>query len=142
LEDALNQLIDKAKRKIVICSCEFSKSDFILNERIKFKLNSGCEIIIFGNHKSQMIDLRKEFEDFDNLMVYSWNEPRKKSLFHIKSITIDGNHCYIGSANLSINAMKNSSEWGIITDSPDLCGDLNDYVNELISLGRFEEVNI
>ena len=74
------------------------------------------------------------------LRAFSWVSPRRGSLFHIKAITVDGNMAYIGSANLSRNAMENSAEWGIVSYSPDLCSDLEEYIEKLTQDGRFSEV--
>ena len=53
---------------------------------------------------------------------------------------IDENMVYMGSANLSRNAMQNSAEWGLISHSPEICRDLTNYIQELKKLGRFTEV--
>ncbi len=74
------------------------------------------------------------------LKAFCWVPPRKKSLFHIKAIMIDENMVYMGSANLSRNAMQNSAEWGLISHSPEICRDLTNYIQELKKLGRFTEV--
>ena len=144
LSEALRQLIRRASSSIVICSCEFtSKADFILNEEITYQLKRNREVRVFGNHPDQMEDMMDEYGD-QGLRAYHWVRPkeaRKGSLFHIKAITVDGNWIYIGSANMSSNAMDNSVEWGVIAQSPELCMDLNDYVSELLSTGLFKEVS-
>jgi len=137
----LRQLIKKARNQITICSCEYTtKYDFILSEEITNQLDNGVNVSIYGNKLDQMKSLRKNWKGVNELRVFSWNEPRAKSLFHIKAITIDNNHCYLGSANFSRNAMKNSVEWGIITHSTDLCLDLESYIKQLVDDGLFSEV--
>ena len=142
LSEGLRQLIRKAS-EIIICSCEFtSKADFILNEEITCQLKRNREVGVFGNHSDQMEDMMDAYGDL-GLRAYRWLRPkesRETSLFHIKASTVDGTWIYIGSANMSLNAMENSVEWGVIAQSPELCTDLNDYVSELISSGLFKEV--
>ena len=109
LENGISNLVKRAKRKIVLCSCEFnSKSDFILTRLINEKLKSGCKIEIYGNDLSQLKIFRSAFQSKE-LDVNVWNPPADKSLFHIKSILVDDTFVYLGSANLSINGMNNSS---------------------------------
>ena len=140
LEEALRQLIRKANRSILICSCEFTGStNFILNEEITKQLQRGRKVTVYGNHSSQMTLLKATYGDM-GLRAFSWVSPRDMSLFHIKAITVDGNMAYIGSANLSRNAMANNAEWGIISHSPDLCSNLEHYIEELTQTGRFVEV--
>ena len=129
-----------AKRSVVICSCEFTSSqDFILNEQIKKKLREGRKVTVYGNNFSQMEDMKEEYGRY-GMRVMSWVKPREKSLFHIKAVVIDDQWIYIGSANMSFNAMRNSAEWGIIGNSPDICNELLEYVAELEDTGRFTEV--
>ena len=140
LAEALRQLIGKATQRIVICSCEFtSKTDFILNEEITKQLRKGREVLVYGNHSGQMSQLKAAYGEM-GLRAFHWVQPRRGSLFHIKAITVDGNRAYIGSANLSKNAMVNSAEWGVIAHSPDLCRDLDHYIDQLHSQGRFKEL--
>jgi len=121
----------------------------------KYSISWGkeCKVSVYGNSEEQMIGLKenfKNYEGYNNLRVFKWNPPTvgrtdkqvKRSLFHIKAITVDNNHCYLGSANLSWNAMQNSVEWGIVTHSTDLCLDLESYIDELVDNGRFVEVTL
>lgn len=140
LVEALRQLIRKADRSIMICSCEFTgNTKFILKEEITKQLQRGRKVTVYGNHSAQMTRLKAAYGDM-GLRAFYWVPPRQKSLFHIKAITVDGNMAYIGSANLSPNAMENSAEWGIISHSPDLCSELQLYIEELTQRGRFVEV--
>lgn len=152
LIESIRQLIKKARHNIIICSCEFTNgADFVINDEIINQLERGCKVSVYGNSQEQMKGLKKNFkgcEGYNNLRVFTWNPPTvgrtkkqvKLSLFHIKAITVDNNHCYLGSANLSWNAMQNSVEWGIVTHSTDLCLDLESYIDELVDNGRFTEV--
>ena len=154
LIESIRQLIKKARHNIIICSCEFTNgSDFVINDEIINQLERGCKVSVYGNSQEQMKGLKKNFkgcEGYNNLRVFTWNPPTvgrtkkqvKLSLFHIKAITVDNNHCYLGSANLSWNAMQNSVEWGIVTHSTDLCLDLESYIDELVDNGRFTEVTL
>ena len=142
LERGLYGLVKSAKRKIVLCSCEFnSKSDFMLTQLITEKLKEKCTIEIYGNDLRQLKIFRSSF-DSSFLKVYVWKPPAERSLFHIKSVLIDDTFVYLGSANLSINAMKNSSEWGITTNSPDLCRSLQEYLSKLRSCELFEQLEL
>ena len=53
---------------------------------------------------------------------------------------VDGAKLYMGSANLSENAITNSAEWGFILDNPETCVKLERYLAHLHSEGRFEVV--
>ena len=140
LLEALRQRIRKAKRSIVICSCEFTSSeDFILNEQISKQLRDGREVTVYGNSRSQMDAMKLSYGP-KGMRVMSWVKPRDMSLFHIKAIVIDDQWLYIGSANMSFNAMRNSAEWGIIGNSPDICKELLEYVSEMEETGLFVEV--
>ena len=140
LLEALRQLIRRASSNVIICSCEFtSQQDFILNEEITRQLKRNRVVRVYGNHIEQMTDMKDVYGDL-GLRAFHWVPPRKKSLFHIKAITVDANWLYIGSANLSYNALNNSAEWGFIAHSPEICKDLNDYVQKLHSTGRFVEM--
>lgn len=124
----------------MICSCEFtSQQDFILNEELLGQLRKNRDVRVYGNHIGQMADIKDVYGDL-GLRSFHWLPERKNSLFHIKAITVDANWLYIGSANLSYNAMNNSAEWGLIAHSPEICMDLNEYVEELYSTGRFKEL--
>ena len=141
LEEGLMEIMSRAKRKIILCTCEFnSKSDFLLTQKISEKLNVNCEIIVYGNNRKQLNALRNSFES-PSLKVNLWNPPNEKSLFHIKAVLIDDTFVYIGSANLSINAMSNSAEWGITGNSSDLCKSLQEYICKLEQLNLFEVIS-
>ena len=140
LVEAIRQRIRMAKRSIVICSCEFTSSqDFILNEQITKKLREGRKVTVYGNNHTQMEAMKTHYGPL-GMRVMSWVEPREKSLFHIKAVVIDDQWIYMGSANMSFNAMRNSAEWGIIGNSPDISNELLHYVAELEETGRFMEV--
>ena len=140
LEEGLMEIITRAKRKIILCACEFnSRSNFLLTENISRKLNENCEVYVYGNNSKQLNALRNSFES-TLLKVNVWIPPAEKSLFHIKAVLIDDTFVYLGSANLSINAMFNSAEWGITANSPDLCKSLQDYINKLEKLNLFKEI--
>lgn len=131
LESGILEILSRAKRSIVICSCEFnSRSDFLLSGKLYEKLNQGCKIRVFGNNYRQLHSLWSSFNS-PNLDVNVWNPPAEKSLFHIKAVVVDDTYIYIGSANLSINAMTNSSEWGLTGNSPDIALSLVNYLKEL-----------
>ena len=131
LEAGIIEILSRAKRSIIICSCEFnSRSDFLLSGKLYEKLKQGCKIRVYGNHHRQLHALWSSFND-PNLDVNVWNSPAEKSLFHIKAVIVDDTYIYIGSANLSINAMTNSSEWGLTGNSPDIALSLVNYLKEL-----------
>ena len=81
LEEALRQLIRKAKNSITICSCEFTGSkNFILNEEITIQLKKGKRVIVYGNDGSQMRNLVATYGDL-GLKAFCWIPPRKKAFF-------------------------------------------------------------
>ena len=89
LVEALRQRIKMAKRSVVICSCEFTSSqDFILNEQIIKKLREGREVVVYGNNRAQMEEMKLSYGPL-GMRVMSWIEPRDMSLFHIKAVMID-----------------------------------------------------
>jgi len=140
LVDALRQRIKRAKRSIVMCSCEFTSStDFILNDVLRNQLLSGRSVTVYGNDRGQMGAMKDAYGNL-GMKTLAWVSPRKNSLFHIKATVVDDQWVYMGSANMSHNAMANSAEWGLIGNSPDICQELLAYVDELESTGLFEEV--
>ena len=60
----------------------------------------------------------------------------------IKAIVVDDTRLYLGSANLSKNAITASAEWGIICESPDIIQRLRAYLDHLIERGRLKEVEV
>ena len=141
LQEALRQMLKRAKRSIVLCSCEFSsQADFILNEEVVAKMQINREVSVYGNDPTQMKSMKAIYSDL-GMRVYVWKPPRDRSLFHIKAIIVDDVQIYMGSANMSKNAMTNSAEWGIIANSPEICQKLRKYLDDLIESRRFEEVD-
>ena len=140
LVDSLRSRIRKAKREIIICSCEYTSStDFVLNTEILSQLKNNRSVAVYGNSQERLQELVNNYGRF-GLKVFRWIPPRDSSLFHIKAVMIDNQWIYIGSANMSENAMRNSAEWGIIGQSPDLVGELKNYISELEDTGRFVEM--
>ena len=141
LVDSLRNRIKKAKKEIILCSCEFTPdSGFILIDEIRRQLAHNRKVTVYGNPSPKLTKLAEK-EELDGLRVFEWKPPREKSLFHIKAITIDDQWIYIGSANLSYNAMNNSAEWGVIGNSPDLVKELKGYITELVATGMFEQIS-
>ena len=140
LVDSLRSRIRKAKREIIICSCEYTSStDFVLNKEVHSQLRNNRSVSVYGNSVQRLQELVDNFGRY-GLKVFRWIPPRDSSLFHIKAVMIDNQWIYIGSANMSENAMRNSAEWGIIGQSPDMVKELKSYISELEDSGRFREM--
>ena len=65
---------------------------------------------------------------------------RAKVCTYIKAIAADGDSLYIGSANLTPNAMTNSAEWGAVLSSPEMVEALHQHTLDLKEAGLLAEV--
>jgi phosphatidylserine/phosphatidylglycerophosphate/cardiolipin synthase-like enzyme len=114
---------------------------WFLWEEISEKVSEGdVRLRVFGDRKKQVERLVGRYKS-KGARGWSWVQlnDEDSSLFHIKALIVDEN-IYLGSANFSGLAMSDSAEWGIIARSPDLCRELNRYLNHLVNEGRMEEV--
>jgi len=146
LERALKDMVSEANHEIILVSYSISSfsKDFFLEETIKERIKSGVKLKIFGDNLNEVNKLHSKFKHInsDNEGWY-WAESNE-GLFHIKSIIVDKKHSgklYIGSANLSKNAMTKSAELGILTESRELSIRLNNYLNHLKKEGLIKKLS-
>ena len=145
LANELIHLIHKAKISIEIHGyelTEFFNKDLVLYEALRERLNFGATLSIYGNDKDQIEDINQDmFLKYRGKVQYFFykipdtlgSEAKEKSLYHPKAIVIDERLMYIGSANISQNAMKNSVEIGAIIEDTGQCKELKKFVNYLIA---------
>ena len=144
LANELIRLINKAKISIEIHGyelTEFFNKDWILYDSLRSRLELGATLSIYGNYKSQLEDINKKmFDKHKNKVKYFfYNKPdslepeaKNNSIYHPKAIVVDQRLMYIGSANISQNAMKNSVEIGIIIEDSGQCRQLKKFTDYLI----------
>jgi phosphatidylserine/phosphatidylglycerophosphate/cardiolipin synthase-like enzyme len=143
LEGALKDMVYEARESITVVSYSMStwSEGWFLWEEISEKVSEGdVRLRVFGDRKKQVERLVGRYKS-KGARGWSWVQlnDEDSSLFHIKALIVDEN-IYLGSANFSGLAMSDSAEWGIIARSPDLCRELNRYLNHLVNEGRMEEV--
>jgi phosphatidylserine/phosphatidylglycerophosphate/cardiolipin synthase-like enzyme len=141
LEDGIKKLIKKAKNKIILVSFSLTSynSNWYLHRVIDDKVKNGVKLVVFGNNHTEVRNLVSRFRHLGSL-GYSWKRDESNGLFHIKAIIVDDLHIYFGSANLSENSIKNSAEMGFISSNTEICICLQNYLEHLIDIGRFELV--
>jgi phosphatidylserine/phosphatidylglycerophosphate/cardiolipin synthase-like enzyme len=145
LANELIHLIGRAKISIDIHGyelTEFFNKDWVLYNALKEKLEHGAILSIYGNDKNQIENINEVmFHNHKGQVKYFFykkpdkldSEAKKKSLYHPKAIVVDQRLMYIGSANISQNAMKNSVEIGAIIEDAGQCKELKKFVNYLIA---------
>ena len=144
LANELIRTITKAKISIEIHGyqlTEFFNKDWILYNAIRERLEYGATLSIYGNEKTQVQEINQlMFKKHKDKVKYFFYKPpeslnpekKKKSLYHPKAIIVDGRLMYIGSANISQNAMTNSVEIGVIIEGADKCKQLRNFTDYLI----------
>jgi phosphatidylserine/phosphatidylglycerophosphate/cardiolipin synthase-like enzyme len=146
LEQALKDMISEANHEIILVSYSISSfsDDFFLEERIKDRIKKGVKLKIFGEEQLQVNKLFTRYK-LSNSDVEGWYwDKNSRGLFHIKSIIVDRKHVgkiYLGSANLSKNAMKYSAELGVLTESKELCFRLYKYLDHLKAEGKLKKLS-
>jgi phosphatidylserine/phosphatidylglycerophosphate/cardiolipin synthase-like enzyme len=86
---------------------------------------------VFGHKKEEVRFITSIYRDYD-VEGYYYKNPNEKSLYHIKAIIIDGLYIYIGSANLSKNALQNSAELGIFLENRKIAESISNFTQHLI----------
>ena len=141
MEDALVALIAGANTNIRLLSYSLPtwNRDWFLFDPIEAAINRGVQLEVYAQQHSNVERLVSRHRASNQIRGWYWNQ-EQGDLFHIKGIVVDGVRVYIGSANLSHNGIKHSAEWGLVTESPDLCMELERYINHLIENGKLQEV--
>ena len=110
LAEGIFSLFRKARHSIHIHG--FSLTGFYdeqtFDKPILDALNRNVELKVFGDKKDQVNFIKSVYRDY-NVQCYYFNRHNTKSLYHIKAIIIDDLYIYVGSANLSNNALYNLS---------------------------------
>ena len=141
MENALIALISSANNRIRLLSYSLPtwNNDWFLFEPIKAAIDRGVQLEVFGQQYSNVERLVSRHRSSNQIRGWYWNQ-EGGDLFHIKGIVVDQIRVYIGSANLSQNGIKHSAEWGVVTESPDLCLELDRYIAHLIENKKLQEV--
>ena len=155
LEEAMIRLIDGAKYSLHIVSFSLPAYSprWYLHGAVDRAAKRGLSIKIHAHKYSEVYNLLDRLRDF-RPEPEGWHylpDPTEQkdpvdgnsgALFHIKAIMVDGNKIYMGSANLSQNAVKGNSEWGLVSESPEMCRQLELYLKHLESNGNFQRVQL
>ena len=141
LEDAIRNMVGTAKKSLHLVSYSLPNynSGWYLHDIIEDCVNRGVKLIVHANSKTEVQRLVARHRH-RNIAGYSWVKTGNSDIFHIKAIIVDGIRLYLGSANLSQNAITHSAEWGMISHSPDICLSLEKYLNHLQKIGSFEVI--
>jgi phosphatidylserine/phosphatidylglycerophosphate/cardiolipin synthase-like enzyme len=141
LDDAIRSMISSAKKSLHLISYSLPNynSNWYLHDLIEDCFARGVKLIVHANSKTEVQRLVARHRHRD-VTGYSWIKIGDYDIFHIKAIIVDGVRLYFGSANLSQNAITHSAEWGMISESPDICLSLEKYLNHLQGIGRFEVI--
>jgi len=133
LAEGIFSLFRKARHSIHIHG--FSLTGFYdeqtFDKPILDALNRNVELKVFGDKKDQVNFIKSVYRDY-NVQCYYFNRHNTKSLYHIKAIIIDDLYIYVGSANLSNNALYNSAELGLFMENRKVIDSLSRYTNHLI----------
>lgn len=141
LEDAIRSMIRKAKKSVHLISYSLPNynSSWYLHDLIEDCVSRGIKLIVHANSKTEVQRLVARHRH-RKVSGYAWVKQGESDIFHIKAIIVDGVRLYLGSANLSQNAITHSAEWGLISYSPETCISLEKYLTHLCNIGRFEEM--
>ena len=140
LEEGISSLIRGAREYVHLISFSLPayNPNWYLHGAIEHAVKKGARLTVHANNHTEVKGLIDRHRN-RGARGWSYSNP-EGGIFHIKAIMVDGRKLYIGSANLSENAISGSAEWGIISESPDLCMQLESYLNHLEEGGYFTEV--
>ena len=151
LEFAMKEMISSAKEHLHLVSFSLPaySPKWYLHDVVDKAVKRGVKLRVHAQKRSEVKSLTERLRNFD---VRGWffqpaSNPQEitdppandSGIFHIKAIMVDGVRIYLGSANLSVNAVTNSAEWGLISESPDMCRQLEGFLHHLEESGRFQE---
>ena len=135
LKQGILSLIRKARHTIEIHG--FSLAGFyneeIFDQPLVLQLKRGIKLSVFGNNGKEIRYIHSIYREYQP-RCYRWaneNAP-EKSIYHIKAVIVDGLYVYVGSANLSKNALENSSEIGLFVEDHKLAQEIEDFTAHLI----------
>ena len=140
LEEAISSLIRGAKEYVHLISFSLPayNQNWYLHAAIEHAVSKGARLEVHANNFTEVCGLISRHRN-RGARGWAYSNP-EGGIFHIKAIMVDGRKLYLGSANLSENAISESAEWGIISDSPDICMQLESYLRHLEDRGYFTEV--
>ena len=141
LEGDLTRLIKKAKNEIILMAYNIGTSSQLflqaailnkLQNKPKLKIKLYCDTLTDATNFSSLYHDWKR-----NIEIKHWTiDNDNYSKFHIKSIIVDQQHIYIGSANLSYTAMTHSAECGIFLTDTKFYESIQQYVDVLEEYGK------
>jgi len=143
LVEGIRTLIRKARSSISIHGYSlkgFQERDLFDHELIS-KLKSGVSLKIYGDSKDEVEFVCSIYRMYDVegfSFVHRLAEGHGK--YHIKAVVVDGFLTYLGSANLSITGLHNSSEIGLIIEGNKVPEELEYYVQHLKNTGLISRV--
>lgn len=144
LENAIRQLVLSARNSVKLLSYSLPSYDdnWFLHNALDTAAKKGVRIKFYGDRETEIRTAVSRLSHI-NPKTEGWYWVQDgRDLFHIKAIVVDDTRLYLGSANLSKNAITASAEWGIICESPDIIQRLRAYLDHLIERGRLKEVEV
>ena len=144
LENAIRQLVLSARSSVKLLSHSLPSYDgnWFLHNALDTAARAGVSIQFYGDRETEIMTAVSRLS-YINEKTEGWYWVQNgMDLFHIKAIVVDDTRLYLGSANLSKNAITASAEWGIVCESPDIIQRLCAYLNHLIERGRLKAVEV
>ena len=141
LHDAIVSLINSARDSIHLVSYSLPvyNQGWYLHDVIESAMQRNVKLKVHGNNYTEVSRLISRHRQ-RGAEGWHWVMEGDSDIFHIKAIMVDGIKLYLGSANLSQNSIHNSAEWGMVTESPDICLQLEKYLEYLQDADRFRSV--
>lgn len=140
LKEGLLNLIRKARHTISIHG--FSLAGFhqgeLFDADIVSRLKRGVELSVFGNNESEVRLIASVFSQYE-LRCHYWAAP-PPAIYHVKAIVVDERYAYVGSANMSRNALERNSEVGLFLEDNRLATEISRYSAHLVDQGYMLEV--
>lgn len=134
-EDVVAQLIMQACRSITITG--YSISDYfdgMLDSMIQ-KSTTGVYVNLYVNdvekHGEQLQRAKSYRGQYLRLYEYNRAEADRMAALHAKIIVVDGVSSLVSSANLSYHGMQGNVEMGILIQSADKAGTIEELLKEL-----------
>lgn len=150
LHEGWKELFGGALRTITVMSYTISEFHEIAEGRLHRlavdAMKRGVKIGMYVHRQSDAESIAHQFRQAGCGGMYKfwfWDveSNNTNSLFHVKSVVIDGRRAYIGSGNITHNAATNSAEFGIVLESPEVATALERYGSSLVELDFMKELN-
>lgn len=134
-EDVVSCLIAEAQRRIIITGYSISEYfDGMLDCMIQ-KSTTGVYVNLYVNDVEKHGELLQRVKSYRGryLRLFEYNRSKEDQLaaLHAKLIVVDGISSFVSSANLSYHGMQGNIEMGILVNSSDKAGMIEELLKEL-----------